>query len=306
MPIPQFCYARRPKVQSTELEAIGDDMRLTLLPFSLVFLPLGACGTAVPQIEEPLEYKTGEKTLELKIKEKVFCELQTAVINLNHDKSRYIYADTTPIKPVPESWGVTMTLTLTILEDSSLNPGVALNNSLIPGAAYGAAMAQSFSLGLGGTFSSDATRVDKFTFYYPIKDLEVDTGECANINNLHGTSFLLESQLGIERWLDNAADMRSDVGVSSSNKQQVLSYDVKFDVVSSGNATPTWKLVRVTTGTNGNFFSTKRERTHELLLTFGPTDPADKRKPGLLASNDNLASQVGSSVTTGVTNALSK
>jgi hypothetical protein len=55
-------------------------------------------------------------------------------------------------------------------------------------------------------------------------------------------------------------------------KQDFLSYHVKFIATSEGGVTLAWKLVRVTPE-NGELLlaGAGRVRTHDLLLTFGPT-----------------------------------
>jgi hypothetical protein len=296
----------------------------------LLSLSLYGCGTFAPQIGEIWDDESNAAhTLEMKIKQKIYCELQSAVSHINDPTYRPPFRqflgdkELKPAKPLPESWGVQMQLFLTVEENSSLNPGVAFNTPIIPGNTRFPSNIivqgpQAYALSLGGTLSSDATRTDKFSFYYLVKDLEGDQPACNqdkfDQEDLHGSSFLLESDLGIYKWLNNAMNIRSSVGTSEpgSSQQEVMSYDIKFDVVSSGNITPTWKLVRVTANGTGNFFSTKRERTHEIILTFGPTaqptsqakakpTPSAKAKlakpePGLLAAQSALASEIGASV----------
>ena len=63
-------------------------------------------------------------------------------------------------------------------------------------------------------------------------------------------------------------------GVSGPFKSNVLSHEVKFEIVSSGNATPGWKLKQVTVNQSGNLFSISRDRIQDLIVTFGPADPA--------------------------------
>jgi hypothetical protein len=313
---------------------------------------LTGCGTFVPQIGEIWDdERHSAHTLELKVKTQIYCELQSAIRYLNvtyyngkHPFSQTINGKDTEIIPVPEDWGVTLALYLTVEEQTALNPGVAFNTPMIPGTILfpnkiSVPGPQSYSFGLGGTLSADAFRQDKFTFFYLVKDLEGDTPSVCYVKgadhppglrdpkdlrdpeDLQGSSLLLESDLGIEKWLQNAMNVRLSVGPSrpaASLTQESFSYDVKFDIVSSGNITPTWKLVRVSTG-NGSlpFFNTKRERIHEMQLTFGPTAPAPTGKavqgkpkggavqPGVLSSNDSLALQIGSAVATAVKSALS-
>lgn len=303
----------------------------------LASLSLSACGLSVPQIGEIWDDDTGAsaRTLETKIKEKIFCELNAAVASINFDNDKRIsVVGPDPRhpgkqieefrKPVPETWGATLTLTFTVEEASGLNPGVTFNTPIIPGQVFfpgGVStnpLGQSYGLGVGGTLSSTATRTDKFTFFYKVTDLEHDTPECRRADldhgghapgDAHGSSLLLESNLGIYKWLDNMAQMRSSIGVSRKSSEQVYTYDVKFDILSSGGVTPTWSLVRVSTGNAGlPLFGTKRERTHEMLLTFGPLEegPGGQQQPSRLTANDALAAQIGSAVGAAVTKALSR
>jgi hypothetical protein len=61
----------------------------------------------------------------------------------------------------------------------------------------------------------------------------------------------------------------ADKGGSSLGPFSV-SLELKFVIVSSGNITPTWKLLRVSANTSGTLFSTGRTRTHDLIMTVGP------------------------------------
>jgi hypothetical protein len=310
-------------------------MRTAAAPFLIAAsLSLGSCGLRVPQIGEIWDDDTGTLAtpVEKKIKEKIYCELNLAVAHLNSNKEKSIpfsYQDpknpsktiTEVRKPVPETWGATLTLTLTVEELSAFNPGITFNTPMIPAKTYFPAGiivpgSQSYNLGIGGTMSADATRYDKYTFFYKVKNLESYNSACQNPDpidgntpeNFHGSSLLLESELGIENWLSKAADLRTSIGASDKDEkfQQVLTYDVKFNIVSSGSITPTWKLVRVTTPAGSlPLFNTKRERTHEMLLTLGPLS-ASKKDPGQLPANDALAAQIGSAVGAAVKNALAQ
>jgi len=267
-------------------------IRTTCL-FLLISSSLSGCGTLVPQIGEIWDDNSGNSAhdLEMKIKKKIYCELQYAVSFINNPNYRetfkqyYLWKEKN-IKPLPESWGVQVQIFLTVDENTALAPGVTFNTPMIPGTTFfpnkiTVPGSQSYSFSLGGTLSSDAMRVDKFTFYYLVKDLEGEQPQCSPDNrdpeDFQGSSLLLESDLGIYKWLNNAMNIRSSVGTSQPVQQEVMSYDVKFDILSSGNVTPTWKLVRVTTSSS-NLFSTKRERTHQMILTFGPAAPSTAKR----------------------------
>ena len=76
-------------------------------------------------------------------------------------------------------------------------------------------------------------------------------------------------------------------------KEEAVSYEVKFVIVSNGEVTPVWSLVRVTANNRLPLFRTGRTRTHDLIITIGPqTDGA----PTPAASNTHLASQMGNAV----------
>ena len=134
-----------------------------------------------------------------------------------------------------------------------------------------------------------------------MKELEKDHPICREINPLEqrapldyqGSSLLLESDLGFYKWLKNAGDMRTTM-VSDNTQQQVLSYEVSFEIISSGNVTPTWKLVRVTTPNGGlPLFSTKRDRTHDVTLTIGPVTTPPRRQAAAGPPVGQLAFGVG-------------
>lgn len=298
--------------------------RLQMVSGLLAFA-LAACGTAVPRIEEIWDDDTGAAhTLEMKVKRKIFCELQDAVASVASKDAVDAYVDGKKVvtaKAIPADWGVTMVITMTVEEGSAFNPGLTLNTPMIPAATRFpgdilVAGDQSYNFGLGGRASTTATRTDKFTFFYLVKDLKDYQHGCSQeiAEDLHGSSFLLESQLGIKKWLGNAANVRNSVGMSSSedpSDEGVMSYNIKFNIVSGGSVTPTWSLVRVSTSYPSSvLFDASRNRTHELLLTFGPTVPSSKkggkRVPGVLATNDSLSQQIGSAVRTGVINALQR
>jgi hypothetical protein len=135
--------------------------------------------------------------------------------------------------------------------------------------------------------------------------------------------FIVESDLGIRDWLVGAMMVNeslpsdpvppqlggSTVGVrapaggratggahGASAKEPVskdtVSLEIKFVIVTSGNVTPTWKLVRVSTNAGSTpFFNTGRSRTHDLIITIGD--------PSVVAGNTHLASQIGNSVSNG-------
>jgi hypothetical protein len=71
--------------------------------------------------------------------------------------------------------------------------------------------------------------------------------------------------------------------------KDTVSLEIKFIIVTSGNVTPTWKLVRISANSGSTpFFNTGRTRTHDLIITIGD--------PSVITANSHLASQIGNSV----------
>jgi hypothetical protein len=282
----------------------------------LLSLLVSGCGLNVPAIKEAWDGPRGTEQIEFEIKKRVYCDLREAVRKA--DNIPYFVEDRATgrriRKPIiPDQWGAQISLLLQVDEAGALNPGVALTeplrNAITPFSNGNVTSPQSFSLGLGGTLSSTATRIDKFDPYYPIAFLrKPDTKDSpcypqndpflANGQVPASSSLLLQSDLGIDRWLEEA--MFTNVFLpsvnpgASKNKDtpDTVSLEIKFIVVSSANVNPTWKLVRVTAN-NGNapLLSAGRTRTHDLIITIGPSNERTR--------DTHLASQIGQAVNSG-------
>jgi hypothetical protein len=98
-------------------------------------------------------------------------------------------------------------------------------------------------------------------------------------------SLIVNNDLKIYEWLKSALHIQeviTDMGggfVSGSLErskgsvgQNAITHEVQFVVATDGNITPQWKLVRVSANPNSPFFDTQRQRTHDLIVTFGPKD----------------------------------
>ena len=269
----------------------------------------------VPDIKEVWDGPRGTEQIEFEVKKRVYCELKDAVIAAQ--KIPFFTEDRVTgrkkqIPILPDNWGAQVSLVFQVDESSAANPGVALTkpleNAITRFGSGNVTTAQSFSLGLGGTLSSSATRIDKFDPYYSIKYLakpNTDKSVCLPHNDPYlrvgevpsaSSPLLIQSELGIEKWLTEAmftnALLASDDAGNSPNKDapDTVSLEIKFVIVTSGNVTPTWKLVRYTAN-NGNspLFAANRTRTHDLIITVGPSK--DKK-----TADTHLASQIGQAV----------
>ena len=219
----------------------------------------------------------------------IVCELQDAVLYTyggpEKARSRHLFLD---------KWGAQLSLTLTIEETSAANPTLGWFPNKI------------FALSVGAKSSADATRIDKISSYFTIEELK--TRDYCDKFNRPGGPFMMASDLKLSEWLHDTvtATLVGSINYSDSEhtgplKQEVLSHHIKFDVQYSGSLTPTWKLSRVlSVNPVGTFVSGSRDRTHDLVITFGPTSTEDSQEAGVAASNSALASDI----TVGVSNAF--
>jgi hypothetical protein len=401
------------------------NQRVCLLVILLTSCVLAGCGTVVPDIKEawdsdipgdPAQDRApiaGAGQIEFEIKKQIYCELRRAVRAAN----KYYITDEgknngPPAPFLPKDWGAFVSLSLQVDESSAINPGVAFNTPMANAiSTFGVvsktpvttSTPQLFSLGVGGTLSSTATRNDKFDPYYTIADLSKPVREdsVCNVEKPKNDPFvdkgftpaksspLIYSDLGLEPWLIGAlftdqsipsvvgppapekkqlADERnllrtkgftsseitqivasgalsSDVtilkskgyspseigkylgegaspiqleelkkegyepteiaqiiskvkasaskqggsGGGGSNAPDTISIEIKFIIVSSGNVTPTWKLLRISANAgSAPLFGMGRTRTHDLIITIGPNN--------LTTANTHLASQIGNAV----------
>jgi hypothetical protein len=251
--------------------------KLALSALLVVMTPcLASCGTHVPQINEVWEGVDITSDMELRIKQNIFCETVGAIRDVRRKITVPGYGPS-----IPDDYGVQMQIGLTVDEVSSLNPGVTYTDPLKSALVHGANVAQSFSLSAGGTLSSTATRTDTSYSYYNIGKI---VGPGANIKvcndlNRAGSSPFLKSDLGIEDFLMQAvpgaiafhSSEPAKGGVGKTAKFDVLTYEIKFVIISNGNITPTWKLVNVTASSGSlPLLNAGRTRTNDLILTFGP------------------------------------
>ncbi len=329
-----------------------------LLVVGLLACGIGGCGLSVPNIKEAWDADRpantnpkqppipGAAQIEWEIKRKVYCELRDAVWLVNDPVNGIPVTDETnggkvlkrQAGLIPSDWQAQVSLSLQVDEVSSLTPGVTFTQILPnatqvfgPGSSF--TTSQSRSLGLGGTLSSTATRIDKFDPYYSVTTLmdrkrgQVcqkggDPWDFPDFKPASSSPFILESDLGIREWLlgammvDNmlpsvgsppqalggggSKDAASQAGSKSKGGKarvnpditiDTVTYETKFIIVSSGNITPTWKLIKFSANTAGTFFGAGRTRTHDLIITLGP--------PTAAASQTHFASQVGNAVSNG-------
>ena len=260
-------------------------------------LVLSGCGLSVPEIQEN-PFAPGNGILMVQaIVQSVHCEMGNALKNVrNHDLETAKKYHQKPVTDFLLHWGTEMTLTLTIDEKSSLGPTV----TWMPPSPASAV----FTLGAGLGAAADATRTEKMSFYYLVPSL-LNLPYCkTGVQMGDENSLLVRSDLKLEEWL---ADYLSIIGTqvgqapvtnTGALKDTVLSHDIKFDITTSGNITPSWKLTRVTANPTGPLFATSRDRAHDLTITMGPGD-----KTGFIgnaAPTASAANQIGNAVASSI------
>jgi hypothetical protein len=245
-----------------------------------------SCGTYVPNIQELSGNADDGLLLVQAIVQSIHCELRRSVNDLiDNDET----LNRTRTAPWFDTWGVQIGLTLTIEESSSLSPNSLWTRPGNPGAV--------FEFGGGGSLSSTATRTDKLSYYYTVHQLRA-MGRCSVPPPKAPQSLLVRSDLKLEEWLDAAVLGYSTHAITvpanptTYLQQNALSHEVKFQVVSSADVNPAWELKNISYDQKSSLFSARRDRTHDLTMTFGP---AARGIDGLTGAAEAafLSSQIG-------------
>ena len=198
------------------------------------------------------------------------CEIQNGVYltslvkNENRNNTAYLSS----------SWGTQVTLKLTWDETSSLAPGISFIQPM--------SSMQSRSIGLGGSVSSHATRVETVTFLFSNAELlkseiaDIDASHTKDLPNCNRgeTGTVIDSNLKIADFLVDKATLAT-LGIAStdaagSSPFSTFQEDLTFVASFGGNVTPTWKLTRLTANTSGNLLAGTRTATGDVLITLGP------------------------------------
>lgn len=241
---------------------------------------VGGCGLFVPEIQENRARPIDGVLMVQAIVESVRCQMIDVFKELDKaDRARPFR-----VAQFLDHWGVEMTLTLTLDEKTTLAP----NLSWMPPSPASAV----FTLGGGAGGTAEATRTDKMSFYYLIPALRQQPSCRSGVQQGNENSLLVENDLKLDEWLKaylstiGTQQATAPVTADGALKDTVLTHDIKFDITSTGNITPAWKLSRVSVNPSGTFFTASRDRTHDMSIVLGPGD-----KTGFLGSASFLASQ---------------
>jgi len=280
-----------------EVDLAGRTMSATrrMLP-AFVSILLSGCGFLVPEIQD-FPGTPGDGQLLIKsIVTSVHCEIANAVRDVidrdityakrDHHKRYMAWFDT---------WGAQITLSLTAEEKSTLNPTVTW---LPPSPATAI-----FTLGANANLQADATRTEKLNFYYTVAQL-YNRKYCKTGVQPEApvTSLLIQSDLKLKEWLfaqlllEGTNEIDQPTSTKGPFQQNVLTHDIKFEVVTTGGVNPAWKLTLWSINQDGTLLSATRDRTHELLVVLGPGDNAGLKGA---AASSFLASDIALSIANG-------
>ncbi|MGA7265335.1 MAG: hypothetical protein WA709_21655 [Stellaceae bacterium] len=271
--------------------------------FALIAGLATGCGTSVPDIKDVPGTPGQTQILVKAILDSIHCEIKNSVQYVISEDLKLAQFRPKHERAAPwfDDWGMAGLLTLTIAEKSELNPTV----SWFPNP-----VTMLFSLGVGLDLSAEATRTDTLNFYYNVRDLAYKEKPCpVGPNGYHldehlPGSLLINSDLKLREWLTGqilyVATGATQLDVS---KDKAVSHTISFEIISSADITPVWKLTHATVNSGGKLLSGRRDRTHELALTFGPANKEATTLAGL-AQTEFQAQQFGASLSSRLRNLL--
>ncbi len=250
------------------------------LPSATVCLLLGGCGTYTPDIV-PGNPPNSTAFMINGILDHVKCELGNSVQYIIDYDKRQAQLPTNTARHLQwlEGQSAKITIKLVVDEKGSLNPGVSYKQ-LLPGVVTtfpnktSVTTNQSFSLGLGGTLSSDATRTEMVDYTFSIKNdfLANKVQYSADPNKVcQSGGLFITGDLKIRDWLF-ATTFPFYLPNNAKNPPDVLSHEVAFVIVANGNITPSWTLVSISANTAGSLVAAGRTDTGDVIVSIGPSN----------------------------------
>lgn len=247
-------------------------------PAALLCLMLVGCGTYIPsQRDWPNSRPREVEDMNIALVKSIVCELSYAVTatikgdrtGAKHRLNGRTYSD------FLYGWGVEVATDLTVTESSSVSPS-ALWAPVSPPSAI-------FTLGGGISGGAVSSNENKFNVFYPLAALyqpaifhEEDLQRPCRTGKQEG-SPLVDIDLKIQPLLESRVQI-VDIGLASDpdrtakiySVKNVLTQTVSIKETVSGNLTPTWKFTTGSANPSGTLLSADRERTHQIVFTFGP------------------------------------
>jgi hypothetical protein len=267
-----------------------DNVRSNLLALLSIPVVLTGCGTFAPSLQE-----FGDEALLVQsIVTSVHCDVANAVRAVINKDS---YGNLRHLGPVEkewyEHWGAEIALTLALDDTTTLSPN-AVGMPPSPASAI-------FTIGGNASISSEATRTDKVNYFFTMKQLYKRAPCTTGLQPRQGApSIIIQNDLQTKAWLNDqllpyqTREANLETSAKSILGQNVLSHEMRFIVTTSGGINPAFTLTRATVNQSGTFFNTSRNRTSDLIVTFGPLDPTQPNG-GLIAQAEiaHQTSQIG-------------
>jgi hypothetical protein len=174
-------------------------------------------------------------------------------------------------------WGVEVAMDLTVSENTTVNP----TGTWFPHSPVSAV----FSIAGGISGGAVATNQNQYNIFYPLSELYRPTmfkvgserRQCRNPRGNKEGSPLVDIDLQILPLLESRIQV-VQLGLADSpgktedfyGIKNVLTQTVSIKETVSGDVTPTWAFTNSSINSDGKLFSTGRERTHQIVFTFGP------------------------------------
>lgn len=261
-------------------------MRDARSPFALcIALTLAGCGTYVASLQE-----IGDEALLVQsVVTSVHCDVANAVKAVIDKDSGGNLRRLGPVeKEWYENWGAEIALTLAFDDKFNLSPN-AVGMPPTPANSI-------FTIGGNATIASAATRTDKVNYFYTMKQLYARAPCKTGLQPRQGApSIMIQNDLRTADWLNDqllpyqTREANLETSAKGMLGQNVLSHEVKFVVSTSGGVNPAFVLTQASINQSGTFLGASRDRTSDLIVTFGPLDPTQKN--GRLIPQAEIAHQ---------------
>lgn len=276
-------------------------MKILQWLFAIPCCSLAACGTYIPsQRDWPYESDRLVNDMNATLARSIVCELSYAVtLAIKNDLK---LARDRPSHRAHSSfladWGVEVATDLTVSENTAISP----SGSWTPVSPMSAV----FTLGGGISGVAMSTNDNKYNVFYPLSalykpnlfDLNSQERPCRDRSgNKEGSPLvdidlkilpLLESRIQIVQLGFADAPGKKEVVAGEKN---VLTQTVSIKETISGDITPSWTFTTGAINPSGKFLSAGRERTHQVVFTFGPL-AAGGRSLSFLAETTHLNEQL--------------
>lgn len=250
-----------------------------LLVVLLPSISLAGCGTAVPDMQALGDDKTNEKLDEVELVQLIKCELHVGVYDALQKFNKPGGLGGHPVDWLRD-WEAKISLKITVDEKITLAPGVTITDPMRNAVSqFNVTYPQSFSASAGLVASSQATRVETIAFNYAFKELlKKPLPPDKNCKNQIARKIVL-SDLKIRDFIVNkvyVANYPDAVSKDSGGAPySVFSDQITFIVTYGWNATPVWKLMRVTASATSPLYNATRTRAHDIVITLGQKGAAE-------------------------------